>query len=58
MKKMTSKTIKKELIKIINRQQIDEVIYEPRYMDDYQLKKPVLIGSTITIRTTYKKIRN
>ena len=55
MRKISEKIIKKELIKIINKHQIDEVIYEPRYVDGYQLRNLVLIGSIITIRTTYKK---
>jgi hypothetical protein len=46
--------IKKELIKILNKSKIEEVIYEPRYGDGYQLRNSVLIGSTITIRTSLK----
>jgi hypothetical protein len=56
MKKITQKEIKKELTKIINKDQIEEVLYEPRYSE---LKKfsyetgydRTLIGSIITIRT-------
>ena len=59
MKKITQKQIKKELIKIINKDQIEEVTYEPRYnIENYShlsneeyYQKRVLIGSVITIRT-------
>jgi len=50
----TEKKIKKELIDIINKSKIDEIIYEPRFVDGYELEKPAVIGSTITIRTTFK----
>ena len=53
MKKINEKTIKKELIKIINKQHIDEIIYEPRYYIGYEESR-VVMGSIITIRTTYK----
>jgi len=46
--------IKKELIKIINKSKIEEIIYEPRYVPGYELQR-VLVGSTITIRTSLKK---
>jgi hypothetical protein len=54
MKKITQKSLKNELIKIINDNKIDEIIYEPRYLSGYELQR-VLIGSTITIRTSSKK---
>lgn len=54
MKKAPQKAIKKELIKIINKSTIEDVIYEPRYYEGYEFKKN-LIGSTITIRSTLKK---
>jgi hypothetical protein len=53
MKKLTQKEIKKELIKIINKQQIDDIICEPRYFEGYEFKKD-LIGFIITIRTSIK----
>ena len=53
-KLITQKQIKKELIKIINQNKIEDVIYEPRYIDGYEFNKH-LIGSTITIRTTIQK---
>jgi hypothetical protein len=59
MKKITQKSLKKELVKIINDSKIKEVIYEPRYNIDPRITSPieerVLVGSIITIRTTYKK---
>lgn len=45
--------MKKELIKIIKSSKIEEVIYEPRYRTGYALQQ-VLLGATITIRTTIK----
>jgi len=54
MKKITQKSLKKNLIKIINQSKIEEVIYEPRYYEGYELQK-TLIGSTITIRTRLLK---
>lgn len=53
---MTQKQIKKELIKIINNSIIEDIIYEPRYIDGYEFKKD-LIGSTITIRSHLIKNR-
>ena len=50
----TEKKIKKELIDIINKSKIDEIIYELRFVDGYELEKSAVIGSTITIRTTFK----
>lgn len=62
MKKITRKELKKELIKIINKDKIEEVIFEPRYnvednsFSDYsEYPKRTLVGSTITIRTLFKK---
>jgi hypothetical protein len=55
MIKTSEKAIKKELIKIITKHRVDEVIYEPRYVNGYQLSNSGLVGATITIRTTYKK---
>lgn len=57
MKKITQKQIKKELTKIINKDQIEEILYEPRYNIDPDInfstlnQSRVLIGSVITIRT-------
>jgi hypothetical protein len=48
------KKIKKELIDIINKSKLEEIIYEPRFVDGYELEKSAVIGSTITIRTTFK----
>jgi len=53
-KLITQKQMKKELIKIINKSKIDEIIYEPRYYEGYEFGKD-LMGSTIIIRTTLKK---
>jgi len=53
MKKISQKELKKELIKIINKDKIDEVIYEPRYTEGYE-NNHILIGSIITIRTSLK----
>ncbi len=54
MKAITQKELKKELIKIINKNEIEEIRYEPRYFDPLQLsvhfKIPQLIGSIITIK--------
>jgi len=50
MKKITQKEIKKQLIKIIKTQKIEDVIYEPRWQEGYNLSK-TLIGSTLTIKT-------
>ena len=50
MKKITQKSIKNQLIKIINKSKIEDVIYEPRYFIGYQESR-TLIGSIITIRT-------
>jgi hypothetical protein len=52
---MSQKSIKKDIIKTINKSKIEDVIYEPRYIDGYKFKNSVLIGSTITIRTSLKK---
>ena len=54
MKTITQKQIKKELIKVINNSKIEDVIYEPRYYEGYELKRD-LIGSTITIRSSLLK---
>jgi len=53
MKKINQNQVKKTLIKIINDNRIDEIIYEPRYVPGYELQQ-VLVGSTITIRTSLK----
>jgi hypothetical protein len=53
MKKLNSKKIKKQLVDLINKSIIEEIIYEPRYADGCDFKKD-LIGSTITIRTKIK----
>jgi hypothetical protein len=54
MRKITQKTLKKELIDFINDSKIEEIIYEPRYILGYELER-IWIGSTITIRTSLKK---
>ena len=53
MKKINQNQVKKTLIKIINDNRIDEIIYEPRYVPGYELQR-ALVGSTITIRTSLK----
>jgi hypothetical protein len=53
MKKINQNQVKKMLIKIINDNRIDDIIYEPRYCEGYELQR-ALIGSTITIRTSLK----
>jgi len=53
MKKINQNRVKKMLIKIINDNRIDEIIYEPRYVLGYELQR-ALVGSTITIRTSLK----
>jgi len=54
MKKIGQKQIKKALIKIINQSKIEDVIYEPRYLEGYKYERD-LIGSTITIRSSLRK---
>lgn len=57
MKKITQKQIKEELIKIINKSKIEEIMYEPRYQPSYmhdQFSYGKLEGSTITILTKIK----
>lgn len=44
------KEMKKELIKIIKKNKIIDIVYEPRYIEGYYNER-VWIGSTITIRT-------
>jgi len=53
MKKINQNQVKKMLIKIINDNRIDDIIYEPRYCEGYELQR-ALVGSTITIRTSLK----
>ena len=50
MKAITQKEIRNQLIKIIRKQKIVDVMYEPRYELGYEDKR-VLVGSTLTIRT-------
>jgi hypothetical protein len=52
-KLVSQKQIKKELIKIINGTHIDEIVYEPRWIQGYE--EHYLIGSVITIRTSHEK---
>lgn len=53
MEEKTQKQIKQELIQIIKKSKIEEVIYEPRWRTGYEFQR-VLSGATITIRTTIK----
>ena len=55
-KKITKKDLKKALIKLINKSNIEEIICEPRYLEGYEDKK-VWIGSIITIRTLNKGVK-
>jgi hypothetical protein len=50
-----SNDIKQELIKLIKSANIEEIIYEPRYLDGYN--KKFWIGSIITIRTLNKGVK-
>jgi hypothetical protein len=51
MKPITQKEIKNQLIKIIRKQKIVDVMYEPRYELGYENMK-VEVGGTLTIRTS------
>jgi len=58
MKTMTEKYLRKELIKILNKSKIEEILYEPRYYEEglsyeYGLRR-TLRGAVITIRTSLK----
>ena len=57
MKTITQKLIKKQLIEIINKSKIEEIISEPRYVLGFELER-ALVGSTITIRTSPLAKRN
>jgi hypothetical protein len=48
MRKPTSKNLKKELIKIINKNKIDYINEIPRYYEDFGLKK-MRVGTVLTI---------
>lgn len=57
MKTITREQIKKNLIKIINKSNIEEVIYEPSWLPGYEGDR-ILVGSVITITTSLKKEKN
>ncbi len=52
-KLITQKQIKNEVIKIIKKSKIEEIIYEPSYYDIINNK--YVIGSIITIKTSFPK---